>query len=148
MSKITTYQAGVAQAAAHRSLQKYCDDVLAPYGITKMHWLMIGTIMDGGSKGVRISDLAVELGTTMGFLSNNLKVLEKQGIIKRVESGTDNRSRLVKVTAQFAAKCPKIEKALREGLRNTIYAEVNPDDFRTYIKVLYQLKAATLPKSK
>lgn len=143
MSAITTYQAGVAQAAAHRSLQKYCDDILAPYGITKMHWLMIGTILDAGNKGIRISDLAHELGTTMGFLSNNLKVLEMQGIVKRIESGTDNRSKLVKVSPKFAAKCPKIEKTLRDGLRNTIYAEVSPEDFRTYMKVLYQLKTVT-----
>jgi DNA-binding MarR family transcriptional regulator len=138
-SKITTYQAGVVQAAMHRKLQKKSDEILKPYSLTKMHWLMIGTILDAGKKGIRISDLAKILDTTMGYLTNNLKVLEARGIVNRIDSTSDSRSRLVIVAPTFVPKCVEIENALREGLRKTIYTNVDPKEFKIYMKVMFEL---------
>ena len=75
LGKITTYQAGVAQAAMHRVLQKLCDNILQPFGISKMQWLIIGTALDAGKHGVRISDLAAQLGTTMPYLTTTVNLL-------------------------------------------------------------------------
>jgi DNA-binding MarR family transcriptional regulator len=139
LSRITTYQAGVIQAGVHRSLQKECDAILKQFDITKMQWLMIGTVLDSGSKGIRISDLAKKLGTTMGYLTNNLKVLELKGMISRQDSGSDSRSRLVIVNPKFAPMCKKIESTLREGLRKSIYSKVKPEEFLTYMRVMDKL---------
>ncbi len=138
-SKITTYQAGAVQSTMHRLLQKLCDDILKPFGITKMQWLIIGAVRDGGKKGVRISDLANMLGTTIPYLTTSINILESRGILARKENNQDSRSKLVLLNADFVKKSDKIEKALRNGLRATIYSEVDPQEFGIYLKVMYQL---------
>jgi DNA-binding MarR family transcriptional regulator len=147
LSNVTTYQAGVAQASMHRLLQKYCDDILRPFGITKMHWLIIGAILESDAKGARISDLATELSTTIPYLTNTINLLESKDILVRSNNADDSRSKLIRVAPSFEPKCAEIEITLREGLRKTIYSEIEPEDFRTYIRVLYQLsKVAEHPK--
>ncbi len=62
LSDITTYQAGVAQAAMHRLLQKECDEYLHQFGISKMHWLIIGMVLDEGKNGGERRDVKTEEG--------------------------------------------------------------------------------------
>ena len=139
---ITTYVAGAAQASMHRNLQKICDSILEPYGISKMQWLIIGCIYDAGSAGIRTSDLARKLDTTISYLTTSINLLVSKGILVRTENDNDFRSRMISVTPSFAAKCDEIEQTLRDGLRQTIYATVDPADFKVYMKVLFQLRDA------
>ena len=139
LTKITTYQAGVQQASMHRTLQKHCDSILKPYGISKMHWLIIGTVLDSGEKGVRLTDLAVTLNTTMSYITNAVNLLESKEMLVRKDSSTDNRSKLISISQGFIPLCADIESTLREGLRRSIYASVDPAEFRVYMKVMYQL---------
>ncbi len=139
LSDITTYQAGAAQAAVHRSLQKHCDEILMPYGISKMQWLVIGTVLDERITGIRITDLARKLGTTLPYMTNTLNILEAKGFLSRIGNGNDNRSKLVSINSGFVPKCAEIERTLRQKLRESVYARVTPADFRAYMKVLYQL---------
>ncbi len=144
LNNITTYQAGVAQSAAHRLLQKHCDDILRPFGITKMHWLIIGAVLESDPKGARISDLACELNTTIPYLTNTINLLESKDILVRKDNIEDSRSKLITIASEFEPKCAEIEITLREGLRQTIYSTVDPEDFHVYMKVLTQL--ATVPE--
>lgn len=148
LTNITTYHAGATQAYVNRNLQKVCDVILKPFGITKMQWLIIGNVLDGGKDGVRISDLAERLGTNMPYLTNAINLLESRGILTRTEHTSDNRSKLIVVRDDFAAKCPEIEAALRDGLRKTIYANIDPVEFSIYIKVQEQLARANEIKDK
>jgi len=140
LSQITTYQAGAAQASMHRLLQKMSDRILKPYGITKMQWMIIGAALDSGKKGARVSDLADSLGTTLPYLTTNINLLESRGILIRKDNAHDARSRLITVNPRYIPKCHEIEAALRAGLRQTIYANLDPTEFRIYMKVLYQLQ--------
>lgn len=139
LAGITTYHAGATQAYVNRKLQRICDAILEPFGITKMQWLIIGTILDSGKPGIRISDLAEKLGTNAPYLTNAINLLESRNILNRKENNADSRSKLVVVSDDFAAKCPEIEAALRDGLRKTIYANIDPVEFSIYIKVQEQL---------
>jgi DNA-binding MarR family transcriptional regulator len=139
LSSTTTYQAGIAQATMHRKLQKFCDDVLEPYGITKVQWLIVGTVLDYKSKGIRISDLANIIGTNLPYMTNTVNKLEDVGVLARVDNQLDNRSNLITVTPSFTPKCKKIEATLRGALRNQIYSTISVDDFHIYMKVLYKL---------
>lgn len=139
LSTITTYQAGVLQASTHRQLQKICDDILAPFGITKNQWLLIGTILDAGPSGIRITELAKIMGTTLSYLTNTLNLLESKGIITRVAHDDDVRSKLVTVCESFQGNCKTIEKTLRDGLRTSIYADISPEEFHVYLRVLMKL---------
>lgn len=136
---LTTYQAGVMQATVHRSLQKYCDQVLNQYGISKSQWLVIGTVLDHGSTGIRLSELAKELDTTMAYLTNSINLLESKNILIRTVSRNDTRAKYVTVNPSFASQCKEIEETLRVSLRKLMYSNVNNDDFRIYMKVLHQI---------
>jgi DNA-binding MarR family transcriptional regulator len=140
LSNITTYGAGAAQASMHRALQKACDDILRPFGITKMQWLIIGAVLDSDSSGARISDLASGLGTTIPYLTNTINLLESKDILQRTDNDADSRSKLIKLNPAFKPRCAEIERTLRDGLRKSIYASVDPEEFKIYIKVLFQLK--------
>lgn len=136
---MSTYNAGVLQASVNRSIQKHCDAILKPYGISKAQWLLIGTVYDHADKGMRISDLAVRLGTTLAYLTNTINLLESKKILKRTGKEGDNRAKLVTVHPKFASKCDEIEEVLRKGLRKKVYSQVSQEDFETYMKVLNQL---------
>jgi DNA-binding MarR family transcriptional regulator len=146
LSAITTYQAGVMQASTHRQLQKHCDAILKPYGLSKMQWLIIGSILDSGEVGVRVTDLAETLGTTLSYLTNAINLLESRSILMRLSNESDNRSKMVSIDPDFVPKCEEIETVLRAALRKSIYAHVDPQDFRTYMKVLNLLSKVHNPK--
>lgn len=148
LSKVTTYQAGASQAHMNRKLQKACDIILKPYGMTKMQWFVIGHVLDAGQDGIRISDLAEKLGTTMSYLTTSVNYLESRGILDRRDHSSDTRSRLVVINDGYRPICQEIETTLRDGLRKTIYATVSPKDFVIYIKVMNLLSAVDLDDNK
>ena len=139
LKKITTYQAGVLQATTHRNLQKHSDNILKKFGITKMQWLIIGTVHDAGSEGIRLTELTEKLDTTMSYLTNTVNLLESKGILDRVSDTTDSRAKFIRINQKFSPKCTEIEKDLRDELRKSIYSHVKPEDFAIYLKVLHQL---------
>lgn len=127
------------QSAAHRLLQKHCDAVLKEYGISKMQWLIIGTVLDAGKKGARITELAEKLGTTLPYLTTTINILESKQMVRRIENKRDNRSKLITVNPLFTPQCEEIELVLQRTLRETVYSHIDTEDFKTYIKVLSQL---------
>lgn len=139
LSNITTYQAGVLQASMNRILQKESDKVLNPYGISKMHWLIIGTVLDAGEAGIRLTDLANSLSTTMSYITTAINLLELKHMVVRTDSDTDNRTKLISIDPDFAPKCDLIEATLRNALRKSIYIGIDPQEFRVYMKVMFQL---------
>lgn len=139
LGHITTYQVGALQASINRILQKHSDAILKPYGISKMQWLIIGTVLDSGEGGIRLTDLAKLLDTTMSYITTAVNLLESKGMLSRRENEHDSRSKYITINSSFKAKCEDIEHVMRESLRNTIYAHIEPAEFRVYIKVLYQL---------
>lgn len=140
LSQITTYQAGAVQASMHRLLQKECDRILAPFGISKMHWMIVGHVLDAGQTGIRNSDLSAILGTTIPYVTTAINLLESKGFLLRKGNAEDGRSKLIVINPEFVPKCHEIEQTLREGLRKSIYQKVDPHEFRIYMKVMYELK--------
>lgn len=138
LSELKTYQVGVIQSAAMRALRKHKDDCLQPHGLTGMQWVIIGSTLDAGRKGTRITDLAKMLDVTMAFLTNSVNLLESKGILERIENKNDSRSRMVRVTEKYVPICEKIEVELRKALRNSIYSKLTPLELHTYIRVLYK----------
>lgn len=139
LKDITTYQSGVVQSAAFRALNKFTTGILKEHGLTTMQWFIIGTIYDAGSEGVRITDLGKKIDTRLSFLTNTVNLLESKGVLERLSHQTDSRSRLVVVKSSYRPTCLAIEQDLRARMRAAIYKEISPDEFRTYIDVLYKL---------
>lgn len=139
LASITTCQAGVMQASINRILQKHSDEILKPYGVTKMQWLIIGTVLDGGDAGVRLTDLAKQLDTTLSYITTAVNLLESKGILARKENQQDSRSKLISINEFFLPQCAVIEATMRKALRKSIYSYIDPNEFRIYLKVMYQL---------
>lgn len=141
ISLITTYQSGIAQAAAHRATNRIVSDYLLEYGLTAMHWFTIGTIYDAGEKGIRISDLTKKLQTTIPFVTNTITLLESKGFVRKVAHAGDSRIKLVSITPDFISTIEEIENGLREHMRKALYAEsgVTREELQGYIHVLYKI---------
>lgn len=139
LSSLSTYEAGALQAAAHRNLQKYSDNVLDSFGITKMQWLIIGIVVDAKDGYVREADLAESLGTTMPYMTEAVNHLVTKSILHKDSENRTGSSQKIYVESSFAPKIMQIENTFRDSLRSTIYVGVSSQDLRTYMKVLYRL---------
>lgn len=136
LSELKTYHVGIIESAAHRALRKHKDSLLQDYGITGIEWYIIGAVYDSGNKGIRITDLAKMLGTTMGFLTKTVNLLEAKGILQRKANQEDARSSFVFIKNSYKSQVDEIEFALRQKLRNSLYGLISREDLKTYIEVL------------
>lgn len=141
ISRITTYQSGVAQAAAHRLINRVVTDFLLAYGLTPMQWFAIGFVYDTGTAGIRPSDLARSLDTTLPYVTNTINTLEAKGILTKKAHSGDSRIKLISVAPSFRATVDEIESGLRARLRDELYSDdhISRDELQAYIHVLYKI---------
>lgn len=139
IADITTYQSGVAQASAYRVVKHHTAHLLKDHGLTSMQWFIIGTVLDAGSEGIRVSDLAKKLDTTLAYMTNSINLLESRGMLTKKAHQYDARTKLVSVNSRYKKTCAKIEEALRERLREVLYQNITREELTVYIKVLYKL---------
>jgi DNA-binding MarR family transcriptional regulator len=141
ISQITTYQSGIAQASAHRVINRVVTDFLLQYGLTSMQWFILGHIYDAGESGIRMSDLMRRVHTTLPYITNTVALLESKGTINKIGHEGDSRIKLVKVSASYISTVNEIESGLRDHLRQTLYTEDNieREELQNYITVLYKI---------
>jgi DNA-binding MarR family transcriptional regulator len=136
-ARLTTYQAGVLQAAANRNLKRIVGRFLKPFNITVMEWFALGVIRDCGAKGIRISDLAATLRTTIPYTTKLLNELENREWVTKDDDAIDNRVKTIRLTEGTEDICQTIEDDLRHKMRSYIYDRVPPQDLTGYLHVLY-----------
>lgn len=139
LSAIKTYQVGALESAAHRTLRQYKDGLLKPYGLTGMEWYVIGTVADAGEDGIRTTDLANSLGTTIGFMTKTINLLVAKQILSRDSNKGDARSTFVVLNKKYQPTIDEIEGNLRAKLRKTIYGKLSREELAIYIKAVQTL---------
>lgn len=139
LANITTYQSGVVQASAHRIVQKHTATALSRYRLTSMQWFTIGTILDTGDQGIRLSDLARSLDTTLTYITNTINLLESRKIVIKKSDAKDARIKWVTINPKYRDTCEEIEQFVRSELRALLYSEIKPQELTTYINVLYKI---------
>lgn len=141
ISQISTYRSGVAQAAAHRLMNRFIADYLLAYDLTPMQWFTLGYIYDCGDEGCRLSDLARALDTTLPFVTNTINLLESKGAVRKITHTGDSRIKLVSITPRYRKTIQEIEAGLRERMREKLYSEnhITRDELQAYIHVLYKI---------
>lgn len=137
-SELTTYQAVVLQSRAHRAIKTHLTEMLKEHGITMMQWSILGLVADANEQGVRISDLAHALDTSLAFITTSVNVLEAKGFVVRAGHTQDNRAKLVRLSEDFAPKVAKIESDLGAKQQDFLYSNVDTKDIDVYFKVLRQ----------
>lgn len=136
VSELKTYQVGAIESAAHRAMRQHKDELLAEYGLTGIEWYIVGAIADSGKDGIRLTDLAVIIGTTLGFLTKTINLLEAKGMVVRQANAKDARSSYIVLHKDYRKTCDEIEAALRTKLRESIYSLITPAELKTYISVM------------
>ena len=142
LMQLPTYQAGVAQSSAYRTLMKLTDDSVKEYGITAMQWFLIGHIYDSGQDGITVTELSKLLDTNMSYITNTLNLLASKNIIVRTLGQQDTRQKTVTIDPNFNHNIEEIEYMLRAKIQNVLYVDITPQELLTYIKVLYKINSA------
>lgn len=141
IGQIATYQSGIAQATAHRIINRIVSEYLIRHNLTAMQWFIIGHIYDAGDKGIKLGDLNRLLGTTLPYITNTINLLESKEIVFKKAHATDNRTKLVSINPAYRSKVEEIEAELRDELRDQLYKNdhITRDELQTYITVLYKM---------
>lgn len=135
--ELTTYQAVVLQSRAYRAIKTHLTHLLKTHDLTMMQWSIIGLIADANEDGVRISDLAHALDTSLAFITTSVNVLEAKGFVGRVGHSRDNRAKLVRLSDDFMPKVATIEADLKVKLHQKFYEGIRSKDIEAYLRVLH-----------
>lgn len=136
---LPTYQAVVLQSRAQRALKAGLASSLRAYELTMMQWSIIGLIHAAGEKGVRISDLAQQLDTSLAFVTTTINMLEAKNLVRRTGHMHDSRAKVVTLDDTFASQVSGIEEVLSREQRQTVYSGLSDGDIETYFKVLRRI---------
>lgn len=141
ISQVATYQSGIAQASAHRVINRVVSDYLLQHGLTAMQWFALGTIFDSGDSGIRLSDLTRKLSTTLPYITNMVALLESKGMVRKVAHAGDSRIKLVSVSPKYKKTVENIERGLRDHMRANLYQNdgISREELQAYIAVLYKI---------
>jgi DNA-binding MarR family transcriptional regulator len=136
LTEITTYQGLVYHSRANRSFKTFIQQILREYNLTMMQWSVLGFVKDAGKKGIRISDLARKIDSSLAFITNSINVLESKGMVYRIGHETDNRAKLVCVSDNYRKQLDKIEIDLRNKLQDWFAKHVDLKELEMHVKVL------------
>jgi DNA-binding MarR family transcriptional regulator len=139
MKDLTTYQTVVLQSRAHRAIKAHLTQLLKEHGVTMMQWSILGLVSDAGEAGVRISDLAHTLDTSLAFITTSVNVLEAKGFVIRAGHSQDNRAKLVRLSTEFAPKIAAIEADIATKQQDVLYSIIDTKDMSAYLRVLRSL---------
>jgi DNA-binding MarR family transcriptional regulator len=141
ISQITTYQSGIAQASAHRVVNRIVSDFLLRFDLTAMQWFTIGAVHDAGKNGIRLSDLTRRLDTTLPYVTNIINLLESKSMVNKITHAGDSRIKLVSIAPEYISTVQEIEIELREHLRKVLYRDdhISREELQAYISVLYKI---------
>lgn len=133
--QLTTYQAVISQARAYRALKNFMADNLKNYGLTMTEWLLIGRIIDSGTCGVRITELAELLGVELPVVTNLVNKAEKDGWVKKITDTQDRRAKLVMSTKRGGEKACDIEGELRKATKIWL-KDASPEMIKGYFVII------------
>jgi DNA-binding MarR family transcriptional regulator len=126
----------VMQSRANRAFKLKMAQLLRQHNLTMMQWTIIGLVQDGGKAGLRISDLAQELDTSMAFVTTTVNMLEAKGMVQKTSHERDSRAKLVRIADGFKSKVNAIEKDLHGHIEKWLGERVNAKDLAAYRKAL------------
>lgn len=139
LAQMPTWQSGILQSSVHRTIKRLSDGFLERYGLSTMHWFVLGIIFEAGDVGIRLTELATKVGTTQSYLTNTLNILEHRGMVTRSDHPTDNRIKILTIPDTYRDTCAEIEAGLRDAFRQSIYRHLTRPELEAYINALQKL---------
>ncbi len=142
LSDTTTYQTTLTQARAHRALKTKLSYFLRPHNLTMMQWAIVGSLHRSGDVGMRVSDLAQKLDTSLAFVTTTLNVLEAKGIVTRSSHAQDNRAKVVRLSDTFRPNVEIIEKEIAQKMRVWLESSIGRENLEVYVNVIDKIARA------
>ncbi len=142
--QITTYQTVIAQARAYRKVRSFMDKTLKPYDLTITEWLIIGTAIDAGPTGIRISEIAKALGVEMPVVTNLVHKATNTRWLRRIKDPEDKRARRVVMTHMGLEKACDIEGELKKATAPWL-KDIPADSIKGFYDVITELAIRDVP---
>lgn len=133
--QITTYQAVISQARAFRALRSFLSTILAQHDLTMTEWLVLGSLVDEGKDGLKMTDLADSLGVEIPVITNLINKAEASGYVTRTVDVNDKRVKRVRATKEFGQMACDIEGELRLKTREWLDG-LDPAMLQGYLTVI------------
>ena len=111
---------------------------LDSWGITLTEWLVIGCAIDSGPKGIKLSDVAKELGVEMPVITNLVKSAVASNWIIREVDEDDKRAKRIIITQFGINEADKIETELK-GRTIKWLGDIDRDTLNGYYTVVASL---------
>ena len=90
---------------ASRHVTQFYDSVVRPTGLKISQISLLRAVYFRPERQLTMNELAEILVMDRSTLGHNLRPLERDGLVKLVESDTDKRARIVTLTPKGRAKC-------------------------------------------
>lgn len=137
---MTMYEAFLLHARADRSIRLVVGRELAPFNITMMQWLLLVTVQNGASTGVRMTELAEKLDVTMPQVTALTNDLTKLKLVKQKINAKDRRSRCLVMTPAGTGVVADADKAL-DGALKKLFKDISTDDIKNYLQTAAKITA-------
>lgn len=136
MSNLATYEAGLLQARAYRTLNRAFSAYLASVSLSLSEWALLGLLRIHGR--MTHVELASELDVTPTMATKLVTRLEASGYLDRVADSGDNRVKFVEIAAAGNKLIDQIEPHLRRRMAR-LMSGVEQPNLVAYLGVLAYL---------
>ena len=133
----TTYQIGLMHTKLNRLLKQRTTRSLEGTNINPPEWAMLGVLYDA-KKGMRLSNLAEELGVEASFVTTMTKSLTKRDLVMIQSDPDDNRAKEVTLTTIGKTFVESTERQLRDAMRPLV-GKISIRNLLSYFSVLHSL---------
>ena len=133
----TTYQIGLLHTKLNRLLKQRTTRLLAGTNIHPPEWALLGVLLEH-KKGMRLRELAEELGVEASFVTTMAKSLSAREFVRVETDPDDNRAKEITLTVTGKSFVDKTERQLRDSMRPLV-ASVPMRNLITYFSVLTTL---------
>lgn len=132
-AQLNAYSTGLLQGKAYSRLHVALTQVLVPYNVSIPEWKLLGQLHDHGK--IRLAELAGYLSYDPPMVTKLAKLLEKKGLLQRLQDPHDERAKIVSITKDGSGLVKEIEPVAKKKL-SQILNGVSREELLTYIKVL------------
>jgi len=142
LSAISMYQACLMHSRAERVLKTIVAKHLKSFEITRMEWIVVATLdSNKRAAGYTMSELSEVLDIKLSQLTILTSGVVALGMAKQVTSPNDKRTKLVTITPKGKKLIDKIEKSMRQALREWL-SDIPRDQLTSYMQTLKLLGEA------
>jgi DNA-binding MarR family transcriptional regulator len=132
-TNLHAYSTGLLQGKAYSRLHVRLTQVVSPYNLSIPEWKLLGQLYENGK--IRLAELADLLSYDPPMVTKLAKLLEKKGLLQRLQDPYDERAKIVSITKNGSDLVKEIEPVAKKKMAQILNG-VNREELLTYLKVL------------